>query len=394
VTNPFTVLGNFIYHNPTKIYFGEGSLRNLSPELKNYGKRIMLIYGKGSIKKNGIYDQVMDALKSNGCEVVEDPGVMPNPTLDKLMEGARIAEDNDVDLIIAVGGGSCCDYAKAVAVSAHCDADPWQKYYINKEDPDCKIIPVACILTMAGTGSEMNAGSVITNQASKMKITRIFGDYAMPKFSILDPSFTKSLPKRQLNAGIYDTFNHLCEQYFSGEDDNVSDDIAEALMRLVVRNSRTLMADPDNDQARSNLMWSATLALNTLTSRGKSTDWMIHMIGKAIGAYTDETHGMTLSAVTLPYYRYIMDQGLHRFVRFAVNVWDVDPAGKTDKQTADEGLAQLESWMKELELAMDIGSLGVTEDMIDRIADSTLLTKGGYRQLNRDDIVRILHDSM
>lgn len=353
-----------------------------------------MIYGGGSIKKNGIYSQVMRLLKDNGKVVVEDGGVMPNPTIEKLREGVRIARENQVDFLLAVGGGSCCDYAKAVSVSVHCDEDPWEKYYIRFEEPDCEIVPVGCVLTMVGTGSEMNGGAVITNHDQKMKIGHVFGDAVMPKFAILNPKFTFTLPKEQMVAGIYDIFNHICEQYFSGEDDNTSDYISEALMKSVIHSSRIAIQNPEDYEARSNIMWAATWALNTLVSRGKSTDWMVHMLGQAVGAYTDATHGMTLSAVSLPYYQYIMPYGLSRFCRFAVNVWEVNPAGKSDEQIAREGLSCMEGWMKELGLAMNLHELGVTEEMLDGITNGTIIMEGGYKVLNHDEVLNILKNSL
>ncbi len=388
------MLGNFSYINATKLYFGDDSLKYLNDELPKYGQNVQLIYGGGSIKKNGIYDEVIKILEANGKTVVEDPGVMPNPTIEKLREGVKIARDNKVDLLLAVGGGSCCDYAKAVSVSVNCDEDPWDKYYLRFEEPSCEIIPVGCILTMAGTGSEMNAGSVITNHEQKLKIGHVFGPEVMPKFSILNPKFTMSLPKRQMSAGIYDIFNHICEQYFSGEDDNTSDYLAEGLMKSVIHSSLIAVEDPNDYEARSNIMWSATWALNTLISRGKSTDWMVHMLGQAAGAYTDATHGMTLAAVSLPYYRYIMPYGLKKFVRFAVNVWDVSPDGKTDEQIAEEGLKAMEEWMKKIGVTMSLSELGATEDMIDGITDATLILEGGYKILTKDEIRQILKQSL
>lgn len=388
------MLGNFSYHNPTKLYFGDDSLQYLNDELPKYGKTVQLIYGGGSIKKNGIYDAVTKILRDNGKTIVEDAGVMPNPTADKLREGVQIARENHVDLLLAVGGGSCCDYAKAVSVSVNCDDDPWDKYYIRFEEPDCAIVPVGCILTMAGTGSEMNGGAVITNHEQKLKIGHVFGDNVMPKFSILNPTFTFSLPKRQMAAGIYDIFNHICEQYFSGDDDNTSDYLAEALMKSVIHSSLIAVEDPENYEARSNIMWTATWALNTLISRGKTTDWMVHMLGQAVGAITDATHGMTLAAVSLPYYNFIKPYGLHKFVRFAKEVWGVDPNGKSDEQIADEGLAKMESWMKKIGVAMNLSELGTTPEMIEDIANATILLDGGYKKLDRDDVVAVLKASL
>ena len=388
------MLGNFSYINATKLYFGEDSLKFLSEELHKYGKTVQLIYGGGSIRKNGVYDAVMEILKANGKNVVEDAGVMPNPTVEKLREGVRIARENRVDLLLAVGGGSCCDYAKAVSVSVHCDEDPWEKYYIRFEEPTCEIVPVGCILTMAGTGSEMNAGAVITNHEQKLKIGHVFGDSVMPKFSILNPRFTMSLPRRQMTAGIYDIFNHICEQYFSGEDDNVSDYLAEGLMKSVIHSSMIAMENPEDYEARSNIMWAATWALNTLISRGKSTDWMVHMLGQSAGAYTDATHGMTLSAVSLPYYRYILPYGVKKFARFAREVWGISAEGKTDEQLAGEGLDAMEAWMRKLGLAMKLSEIGATEDMIEGIAKGTLILTGGYKTLSFDEIVAILKASL
>lgn len=387
------MLGKFSYHNPTKLYFGEDALEYLNEEFPKYGNTVQLIYGGGSIKKNGLYDEVVAILKKNGKTVVDDGGVMPNPTVDKLREGVRIARENKVDLLLAVGGGSCCDYAKAVSVSVNCDEDPWDKYYIRFEEPDCEIVPVGCVLTMAGTGSEMNGGSVITNHEQKLKIGHVFGDEVMPKFSILNPKYTMSLPKRQMVAGIYDIFNHICEQYFSGEDDNTSDYIAEALMKSVVNSSLVAIENPEDYEARSNIMWAATWALNTLIAKGKSTDWMVHMLGQAAGAYTDATHGMTLAAVSLPYYRHIMPYGLKKFVRFAKEVWNVHPEGKTDEQIANEGLEAMKAWMQKIGVTLSLSALGATEDMLEGIADATIILDGGYKVLTRDEVVEILKQS-
>lgn len=389
------MLGNFAYCNPTKLYFGEDSLNYLNDELAKYGKNVVLIYGGGSIKKNGIYDEVIRILKDNGKNVAEISGVMPNPTVGKLYEGVQTARDHHADFLLAVGGGSVCDYAKAVSVSVNCEEDPWEKYYIRFEEPSCETLPVGCVLTMVGTGSEMNAGAVITNPETKQKIGHVFADEKiMPKFAVVNPRYTLTLPHYQMVSGIYDIFNHICEQYFSGEDDNVSDYISEGLMRSVIHASRIANNDPQDYEARSNLMWAATWALNTLVSRGKSTDWMVHMIGQSVGAYTNATHGMTLAAVSLPYYRHILSYGLQKFKRFAVNVWDVDPEGKQDEEIAEEGLAAMEKWMKELGLTMNISELGATEEMLEGIADGTIILSGGYKVLEHEEIVEILKESL
>lgn len=388
------MLGDFTYSNPTKIYFGENSLDNLSTELKNYGKNVLLVYGGGSIKKNGIYDKVIDILKKCDKTIIEDADVMPNPTVEKLYEGCKLAREGNVDLILAVGGGSVCDYAKAVSVSTYCNEDPWEKYYLRMEDVDNKIIPVGCILTMVGTGSEMNGGSVITNHEQKLKIGHVFGDNVFPKFSILNPTFTYTLPKYQMIAGFYDIMSHILEQYFSGEDDNTSDYIMEGLLKSLIHSSKIAVNDPTNYEARSNIMWIATWALNTLVAKGKTTDWMVHMIGQSIGAYTDATHGMTLAAVSIPYYKYICPYGLNKFKRYAINVWDVSSEGKTDEQIANEGLECMEKYMRDLGLVMNISDLGVKEEMLEGIAEGTFIMNGGYKVLTKDEIITILKQSM
>ena len=388
------MLGNFTYSNPTKLYFGDKAIENLKTELNNYGQNIMLVYGGGSIKENGIYQQVIYILKECNKTVFEDPGVMPNPTVEKLYAGCKIAKDNNVDLILAVGGGSVCDYSKAVSVSAYCEEDPWDKYYLRMEDVSNKIIPVGCVLTMVGTGSEMNGGSVITNHQSKLKIGHVFGDNVFPKFSILNPTFTFTLPKYQMVAGFYDIMSHILEQYFSGDDDNTSDYIMEGLLKSLIHSSKIAVENPQDYEARSNIMWIATWALNTLVAKGKTTDWMVHMIGQSVGAYTDATHGMTLAAVSIPYYKHIMPYGLNKFKRYAINVWNVNPQNKTDEEIALEGLNEMENYMKEIGLVMNLKDLNVTEDMLDGITDGTFIMEGGYKILNHEEIVEILKESM
>lgn len=388
------MLGNFTYCNPTKLYFGKDALDGLNAELSKYGKNVLLVYGGGSVKKNGIYDKVVSVLKANGKEVFEDAGVMPNPTADKLREGVARARAAKADFILAVGGGSVCDYAKAVSVSVHCDEDPWDRYFDRFEDVSCEIVPVGCVLTMVGTGSEMNGGSVITNHEKKLKIGHVFGENVYPKFSILNPEFTFTVPHYQMISGIYDILSHILEQYFSGEDDNTSDYIAEGLLRSLIHAAEIAAVNPTDYEARSNIMWTATWALNTLIAKGKTEDWMVHMLGQAVGAYTNATHGMTLSAVSMPYYRHILPCGTAKFARYAVNVWNVDQGEKTEREVAEEGLCRMEAWMKKLGLVMNLTELGVTPDMIDGIASATLVMNGGYKVLTSDEIKEILKASL
>lgn len=389
------MLGNFTYCNPTKLYFGKESIKGLNKELPKYGKNVLLVYGGGSIKKSGIYDEIVKILKDNGKEIFEDAGVMPNPTVEKLNEGVERARKSKTDFILAVGGGSVCDYAKAVSVSVNCKEDAWEKYYIRFEDVDkeTKIIPIGCVLTMVGTGSEMNGGSVITNHSQKLKIGHVFGENVFPKFSILNPEYTFTLPKYQMVSGIYDIMSHILEQYFSGTDDNTSDYIMEGLLKSLIHSAEIAIENPKDYEARSNIMWTATWALNTLVAKGKTQDWEVHMLGQSVGAHTDATHGMTLAAVSMPYYRYILPYGLAKFKRYAINVWNVNGENKSDKEIAEEGLAKMEAWMKKIGLVMNITELGAKEEMLDGMVKSSLIMEGGYKVLNKDDIKAILKAS-
>ena len=388
--------GNFVYYNPTKLYFGEDALNFLGDELKNYGPVVLLNYGSGSVKRNGIYDQVVAILQQAGKTIVENPGVMSNPTLEKLREGIQIARDNQVDLILALGGGSVCDYSKAVAAAVYCEGDFWDKFYLKQQQPDAdqKILPVGCVLTMAGTGSEMNAGTVITDAEHTFKVGHVFDARLMPKFSILNPRFTMTVPDEQMKAGIYDIMNHIMEQYFSDFDDNTSDYLSEGLMRGLIVASRKAVKDPQDYEARSNIMWTATWALNTLLGLGKREDWMVHMIGHSVGAWTHAPHGYCLAAVSMAYYKRAMQNGMPKFARFARNVWGINTDGMTDEQAATAGMDALKAWMLEIGLPLTIGELGATPDMIPGITRGTVIYPAGYLDLKPDDITAILQESL
>lgn len=380
---------DFTYQNPTTIYFGKTALDKLSSELANYGSTIMLAYGKGAIKKSGLYDQVISILKKNGKNIVELSGIMANPTYEKVMEGAALVRENNVDLILAVGGGSVIDCAKAISVSAYCEGDAFTRYWLKFEPVDNKIVPVASILTLAGTGSEMNGGSVITNEDMKIKTGRVFPSNINPKFSILNPEYTFTLPQYQMVSGIFDMMSHLMEAYFSGEDDVTSDYLIEGLLRSIIHSAKIAVKDPNNYEARSNLMWSSTLAMNPIMGLSKKQDWEVHMIEHQLGAYTDCAHGMGLAAISLPYYRYIYKFGLDKFVRFAKQVWGVDETGKTKEEVALEGIDAMEKFIKECGIVTNLKELGATEEMLSLIANSTVLL-GGYKVLTAEEVLEIL----
>ncbi|MDD7186133.1 MAG: iron-containing alcohol dehydrogenase [Clostridia bacterium] len=382
---------DFTYYNPTKIYFGKKSLENLEAELKNYGKNVLLVYGKNSIKKIGLYDEVIKTLKRCGKNVVELAGINANPRYSQVLEGARLVRENDVDLILAVGGGSVIDCSKAISVSAYAKGDPWKRYWIDFEPVDNKLVPVGAILTMTGTASEMNGGSVITNEDEKIKTGRVFDASVYPKFSILNPEYTYSVPERQMVSGIFDIFSHLMEQYFSGDDDNTTDYVIEGVIKSLIKSARAAKKDPRNYEARSNIMWCATLGLNTVTGVSKTQDWEVHMIEHQLGAYTDCPHGLGLAVISVPYYRYIYKYGLDKFVRYAENVWGVVATGKTKEEVALQGIDKLAEFIKEMGIPTTLRELGATEEMLPLIAKTTV-KGGGYKQMDESDILTVLKE--
>lgn len=383
---------DFSYYNPTTIHFGKDSLAKLKDELANYGDTVMLTYGRNAIKKNGLYDQVIAILKDAGKKVVELSGVMPNPTDSKLREGAQLVRDNDVSLILAVGGGSVIDCAKGISVSAYCEEDPFQKYWVEFKDVDNKIVPVASILTMVGTGSEMNGGSVITHEEMKYKAGRVFPANVYPKFSILNPEYTFSVSEYQMVSGVFDTMSHLMEQYFSDKGVNTTDYIIEGLLKSSIDNVRVALKNPEDYEARSNLMWNATMALNTITGLSKTQDWQVHMIEHQLGAYTDCAHGMGLAAISMPYYRHIMEGGIDKFVRFATEIMNISAEDKTKEQIASEGIDALEQFAKECNIVTSLEELGATKEMLPKIAESTIILGGGYKKLTTEEVQTILEE--
>lgn len=384
------MLYDFSYQNPTRIHFGKKAIDKLAGELREYGKNILLVYGKASIKKIGLYDQVMNILQAEGKTVVELAGINANPRYTQLLEGARLVRKHNIDLILAVGGGSVIDCAKGIACAAYAEGDVWQRYYVNQEPVTNHVVPVGSILTMAGTGSEMNSGSVITNEAENLKIGRVYPlALVTPRFSILNPEYTYSVPKYQMISGIFDIFSHLMEQYFSGDDDCTSDYLIEGLMLSLISASRKAIVNQEDYEARSNIMWCATMGLNKILGLSKTQDWEVHMIEHQLGAYTDCAHGIGLAIISPAYYRYIYRDGLHKFVRYAKHIWGVEDKGQGDEAIALEGINRLEAFIAELGIPATLREVGATEEMLPLIANSTALG-GGYKQLNAEDILAIL----
>lgn len=385
------MLHDFTYYNPTKIYFGKEAMSSLPSELNNYGKNILLLYGKNSVKKIGLYDEVVKVLKDCGKNVTELAGIKPNPSYAQVLEGGSLVRENKIDLILAVGGGSVIDCAKAISVSAYAKGDAWQRYWIDFEPVDNETVPVGTILTMTGTASEMNGGSVITNEEVTIKTGRVYGPEVYPKFSILNPEFTYTVPKTQMVSGVFDIMSHLMEQYFSGSDDNTTDYVIEGVMTSLIKSARKAINNPEDYEARSNIMWCATLGLNTVTGLSKTQDWEVHNIEHQLGAYTDCPHGLGLAVISMPYYRYIRKSGIDKFVRFAENVWKVSTEGKTKDEIALEGIACLESFARELGIPLTLRELGATEEMLPEIAE-TSYEGGGYKHMTHEDILNVLKE--
>ena len=387
-------MNNFIFENATKTIFGEGCVKEyLTCLLRHYGENVMLAYGGGSIRDNGIYNQVMESLAKAGKKVTEFSGIMPNPTYKKVLEGARTARENKIDFILGVGGGSVMDCCKAIAMAAVYGGDIWEEFFARPGIMEFDPIPLGVVVTAAGTGSEMNGGAVITNEKLKVKAGR---DYPKcnPKFALMDPVYTYSVPKRQMVSGGFDTLSHIMEIYFSRPDEeNVSDDMAEALMRGVIRDLRAAVQNPQDYTARSNLMWEATMAENRILKLGKQTDFMCHQMACQLGAYTDCNHGEGIAVLQPVYYRHIRQDGLSKLQRFASNVWNISAEGKTEEEQALAGVEALADFIKEIDLPTTLRALGADRNTdLKQIADSCSISAGSYRQMTHREILEIFEE--
>lgn len=381
-------MNNFIFENRTRVYFGKGGVKeNLGGLLKKYGQTVMLAYGGGSIKRNGVYDEVMGILHDAGKTVVEFSGIMPNPTYAKVQAGAKLARENHVDLILAVGGGSVSDCCKVISAQAKLDEDIWEMENVKHIIPT-QFIPLGTIVTVFGTGSEMNSGAVITHEEKKIK-GAVWG--AQADFAFLDPEYTMSVPMKQVISGAFDTLSHAMETYFGKPDENnLSDDINEAVMRSVIRNIRVLLHDPSNYDARSELAWASAMAENGILKIGKVTDFQCHMLEHQLGAYTNCNHGAGLAVIHPVLYRHICKSGAARFARFARNVWGIAP-GASEEETARAGVEALADFIREIGMPVSFRELGIPADTdLRAIADSTVLTPGCCKKMTHDEIYEIL----
>lgn len=386
-------MNNFIFENSTKVFFGKGCVKEyLSCLTKSYGDTVMLCYGGGSIKKNGVYDEVTKILRAVGKTIVEFSGIMANPTYAKVLEGAKLAKENDVSLLFGIGGGSVMDCCKAISIAARYDGDVWEDFWARPGVFDFEPLPIGVIVTVAGTGSECNGGAVITNEKLKIKTGR---DYPQcnPRFALLDPTYTYSVPKKQMVSGSFDILSHIMEIYFSEpNEDNVSDDISEALMRSVIRNLRAAIQNPQDYTARSNLMWAATMAENRIIKLGKRMDFECHQMEHQLGAYTNCNHGEGLAVIHPVYYRHVYKHGLSKFVHFAENVWGIERGSKTDEEIAKASIDALADFIKELELPTTLRELGAKKSQLKEIADSCGISAGSYKKMTHDEIFEILNE--
>lgn len=387
-------MNNFIFENATKVYFGKGCAKEyLATVLTEYGPNIMLAYGGGSIKKNGIYDEIISILASVDKNVFEFSGIMANPTYKKVLEGASLAKENHIDLILGVGAGSVMDCCKAISMAAVSKEDVWDNFWSKQGVVDFEPLPLGVIVTLSGTGSEVNGGAVITNEETKVKTDR---DYPKcnPKFAMLDPTYTYSVPVKQMVSSGFDILSHIMETYF-GEpnEDNVSDDISEALMRSVIRNLRVAIQNPTDYTARGNLMWDSAMAENRIIKMGKKTDFEAHQMEHQLSAYTDCNHGYGLAVISPTYYRHIYSYGLPKFVRFAVNVWNITEEGKTDEELAQSGVKALANFIKEIGLPTTMRELGITDkELLKLVADSCNISAGSYKQMTHKEILQIFEE--
>ncbi len=384
-------MNTFIYQYPVRQHFGKGCAEEaIKSELKNVGKRVLLAYGGGSLKRTGLYGKICSWLAECDKEVTDFGGIMPNPTYAKVQEGARLVREKGIDFILAVGGGSVIDCCKIVSAQALVEEDIWDMWYVHHRLPT-EFVPMGAVVTASGTGAEQNNGAVITHEGKKLK-QPLFGAYH--SFAVLDSDLTKTLPMAQVISGAFDTLSHCMETYMGKpQGTNISDEINEAVMRSVIRNLRALIADPDDDFARGELMWASAMAENGMLKLGKQTDFQCHMIEHAVGAYTDCNHGQGLAVIHPPLYRLLLGDGTDKLARMAEMVWGVK--GGSDRETAELGIDALEAFIKEIGLPARWSEMGITDESWMRAAaDTCFITPGCCRQLSRDEIFGILKDCM
>ncbi|ADU95390.1 iron-containing alcohol dehydrogenase [Geobacillus sp. Y412MC52] len=384
----------FIFRNPTKLIFGKGQLERLKEEVPRYGKKVLLVYGGGSIKRNGLYDEVMKILGNIGAEVIELPGVEPNPRVSTVRKGVDICKREGVEFLLAVGGGSVIDCTKAIAAGAKFDGDPWD--FITKKAPVTGALPFGVVLTLAATGSEMNSGSVITNWETKEKYG--WGSpFTFPQFSILDPTYTMTVPKDHTVYGIVDMMSHVFEQYFHHTPNTpLQDRMCEAVLKTVIETAPKLINDLENYELRETIMYSGTIALNGFLQMGVRGDWATHNIEHAVSAVYDIPHAGGLAILFPNWMKHVLDENVSRFAQLAVRVFDVDPAGKSERDVALEGIERLREFWSSLGAPSRLADYGIGEENLELMADKAMAFGefGRFKTLNRDDVLAILRASL
>ena len=383
-------MNSFTYSYPVKVHFGDKvAADSLRTELKKYGRNVLFAYGGGAIKRVGIYDEIIAVLKEADKNIIEFSGIMPNPTYAKVQEGARLAKENKIDFILAVGGGSVIDCCKIVSAQAKLEEDIWNFEY-GKGCQPTEFIPMGAVVTSFGTGAEMNNGAVVTNE-DKMVKSPLWG--AFYNFAVLDVGYTMTMPMKQVISGSFDTLSHCMETYFgSPRETNLSDEINEAVMRNVIKNIRSTLNDPDDRFVRSELIWAAAMGENGILKLGKVTDFQCHMLEHQLGAYTDCNHGFGLAVIHPVLYKHIYKDNAAQFAKFAMNVWGIDPDGKTEDEVALEGINALADFIKEVGLPTKFSEMNITDTDWKAIADSTIITPGCAKKLTADELLEILNE--
>ena len=382
-------MDTFTYSYPVKVYFGERAAeKNLKEELAKVGPNVLLAYGGGSVKRNGICDELTGILKAAGKTIVEFTGIMSNPTYEKVQEGAGIAKANRIDFILAVGGGSVIDCCKIVSAQARLEKDIWDYEYVEHAAPT-DFIPMGAVVTAFGTGAEMNNGAVITNTEKMMKAP-LWG--AFYDFAILDPAYTMTMPMKQVISGAFDSLSHCMETYMgSPREANLSDEINEATQRNIIRNIRASLDNPDDLQARSELIWAAAMAENGILKIGKVTDFQCHMLEHQLGAYTDCNHGQGLAVLHPILYRHMMPEANKQFARLAREVWGISAEGKTEEEMAEAFVNDLEAFIKEIGLPGTFSEMNLPVDTdYKAIADTTILTGGCAKRFTGEELLAVL----
>jgi len=382
---------NFNYNIPTKVFFGEDKIEVLGKQIKKYGSRVLLAYGGGSIKKIGVYDKVVQILKENDIPYFELSGIEPNPRVESVAEGVKICKDNNIDFILAVGGGSTIDCSKAIAAAYYYEGDPWDLVIGKSKIED--VLPIGTILTLSATGSEMDAGAVITNKKTNQKYGFGHPEF-FPKFSILDPTFTYSVSKYQTAAGVADIMSHTFEEYFSNiKGAFLQDRLAESILKTCIKYGPIALNDPENYEARANIMWSGSLAINGLLGYGKDSNWSVHPLQHELSAYYDVTHGIALAILTPHWMGHVLDEkNLYKFREYGINVWDLDPS-LPDMEIAKGAIEKTSEFFKSLNIPMTLSEIGIDDGKLEIMAADAIEYKqgpvGNFKPLNYNDILSI-----